>query len=80
MLVEVLLIAVSVFPAQTTLAQAVRDSTLAPVFLRFAPAISIALPQEFHEALDHLRDAPLGSLPGMPGSIPGFPGPGTPKP
>ena len=80
LLVQVLLIAISVFPAQMALAQAARESTLAPIFLRFAPAISIALPEEFQQPLEHLRDAPLGSLPGLPGSIPGFPTPGKPTP
>jgi len=54
-MVEVALIAVSVFPASAMMATAVDESTLAPVFLERAPVMELALPPEFDDALDHLR-------------------------
>jgi len=53
--VELALIAVSVFPASTTVADAIDESTLAPVFLERAPVAELALPSEFDDALDRLR-------------------------
>ncbi len=55
-LVEVALIAVSVFPASETVATAIDESTLAPVFLERAPVAELALPEEFDNALDRLRE------------------------
>jgi membrane protein required for colicin V production len=55
-LVEVALIAVSVFPASTTVADAIDESTLAPVFLERAPVAELALPGEFDNALDRLHE------------------------
>jgi membrane protein required for colicin V production len=55
-LVEVALIAVSVFPASEAVADAIDESTLAPVFLERAPVAELALPPEFDDALDHLRE------------------------
>ena len=55
-LVEVALIAVSVFPASQTMADAIDESTLAPVFLERAPVAELALPSEFDNALDQLRE------------------------
>lgn len=54
-LVEVALIAVSVFPISSEVAAAVDESTLAPVFLERAPVVEVALPPEFENALDTLR-------------------------
>lgn len=56
LLVEVALISVSVFPASTTVATAIDESTLAPVFLERAPVAELALPPEFDNALDRLRE------------------------
>jgi membrane protein required for colicin V production len=61
-LVEVALIATSVFPASTTVADAIDESTLAPVFLERAPVAELALPPEFDDALDRLREW-QGTLP-----------------
>lgn len=55
-LVEVALIAASIFPASTTVAEAIDESTLAPVFLERAPIAELALPPEFDNALDRLRE------------------------
>jgi len=74
--VQVLLVAVSVFPAQTSVANAVAGSTLAPVFLRFTPVIKTALPPEFQDPLGQLQRWQTG-FPGTPG-VPGI-GPGTPS-
>ena len=71
LLVQVLLVAVSVFPAQTTVANAVASSTLAPVFLRFTPVIKAALPQEFQDPLGSLQRWQGGVVPGVPGLVPG---------
>lgn len=70
LLVQVLLVAVSVFPAQTSVARAAAESTLAPVFLRAAPAIQGALPEEFRDPLGQLRSWQRG-LPAFPGPTPG---------
>lgn len=73
LLIEVLLMAISVFPAQLTIAKAVKESTLAPVFLRFAPVVTIGLPKEFQDPLGQLGRAQLSGM--MPGIIPaGVPG------
>ena len=56
-LVEVALIATSVFPASTTVADAIDESTLAPVFLERAPVVELALPPEFDDALDQIGRA-----------------------
>jgi len=66
LLVQILLVAVSVFPAQTSVARAAAESTLAPVFLRAAPAIQAALPEEFSDPLGQLRRW-QSTLPGGPG-------------
>ncbi len=55
-IVEVALIALSVFPASETMANAVDDSALATTFLERAPVAELALPPEFDNALDRLRE------------------------
>ena len=55
-LVELALIAVSVFPAASQVALAVDDSALAPLFLERVPVMELALPGEFDNALDRLRE------------------------
>ncbi len=72
LLVQILLVAVSVFPAQTSVANAVASSTLAPAFLRFSPIIKAALPAEFQD--------PLGQLLRWQTGVPAVPvAPSTPK-
>jgi membrane protein required for colicin V production len=70
LMVQILLVAVSVFPAQTTVANAVAASTLAPAFLRFSPVIKAALPQEFQDPLGQLQRWQTG-IPAVPGVLPG---------
>jgi membrane protein required for colicin V production len=53
--VEVILIAVTMFPAWTGPAVAAADSTLAPYFLRAAPFIAGLLPEAFNETIDTLK-------------------------
>lgn len=67
-LVEVALIAVSIFPASETVATAIDESTLAPVFLERAPVAELALPAEFDNALDRLREWQAG----LPASVSGL--------
>lgn len=54
LLVQVVLLAVAVFPPSTGLAAAVDESTLAPLFLDDVPSVQLALPPEFEHALDQL--------------------------
>lgn len=65
LLVQIVLIAVSVFPAQTTVARATAESTLAPVLLRATPFVQAALPEEFRDPLGQLRRW-QGGVPGLP--------------
>ena len=75
LLIQIALVAVSVFPAQTTVAKATADSTLAPVFLKFTPIVKAALPAEFQDPLGQLLRWQTGAaLQGMPGTLPGLPG------
>jgi membrane protein required for colicin V production len=67
-LVELALISIAVFPASSRVALAVDDSTLAPFFLERAPLMELALPGEFDNALDRLRDW-QGSLPAVIGGV-----------
>ncbi len=55
LLVQVLLFAVAVYPPATSVATAVDQSRLAPLFLDHAPAMSLALPSEFNDALQQLQ-------------------------
>jgi membrane protein required for colicin V production len=55
-LVEVALIAIAVFPPSETVANAVDESTLAPVFLERVPIAEFTLPDEFKNALDKLHE------------------------
>lgn len=76
-LAQVALVAISVFPVQASLAEAVRTSTLAPILLRFAPAVRIGLPAEFQDPLSRLQlQAIQGVLQGVAPALPG----GAPKP
>jgi membrane protein required for colicin V production len=67
-LVELALIAVSVFPASSQVAVAVEESALAPVFLERVPIMELALPDEFDDALDRLREWQT-SLPAAVGGL-----------
>jgi len=69
-LVELALIAVSVFPAASQVALAVDDSALAPLFLERMPVMELALPDEFDDALDRLREW-QASLPASVGGLGG---------
>ena len=55
LLMQVLLLAIAVFPSVTGLAAAIDESTLAPVFLDEMPGAALALPEEFQNALAELR-------------------------
>jgi membrane protein required for colicin V production len=55
LLVQVLLFVVAVYPPAHGVAAAVDDSKLAPLFLRDVPGVDLALPGEFQNALDQLR-------------------------
>ena len=75
LLVQVALVVVSVFPAQPALTKAVAGSTLAPLLLRYTPAVSIGLPEEFQDPLGQFqRLQQQGVLPGLvPGLVPALP-------
>ena len=70
LLIQVLLIAIAVFPAQTTVAKAVASSTLAPWFLKFTPIVKAALPAEFQDPLGQLMRW-QGAGAGVPSLVPG---------
>ena len=75
LLVEVFLIVVSVFPAQTTVARAVHESRLAPVFLDRLPFVELVLPAEFRNPLQQLSQwqgllGPSAVPPVLPGATP----------
>jgi len=53
--VEVILVAVTMFPAATGPAEAAADSTLAPYFLRAAPFVNRLLPEAFQETIETLK-------------------------
>ncbi len=54
-LVEVVLVAVSVFPPSSAVATTVEESALAPVLLEQLAVVELWLPAEFDDALEHLR-------------------------
>lgn len=68
--VEVLLIALTAFPAATQLTEAVEESALAPIFLDSVPVVEGLLPAEvtdaLHAASDAASDAVGGTLPAAP--------------
>jgi membrane protein required for colicin V production len=53
--VEVILVAVTMFPAANSLTAGAEHSTLAPYFLRAAPFVNRLLPEAFHEAIETLK-------------------------
>lgn len=53
--VEIVLVAVTAFPAAAVLTAGATESTLAPYFLRAAPLVNKLLPDSFHDALDTLK-------------------------
>ena len=55
LLVEILLIAVSVYPVSSQFGEAIDRSALAPVFLDGVPVMLLLLPDEFSEALEALH-------------------------
>lgn len=64
--VEVLLIAVTAFPAATQLTEAVEESALAPFFLDGIPVVERLLPDEVTDALHAASDTVSGVLPAAP--------------
>lgn len=52
--VAMMLTALSVFPAQVTMATGIDDSTLAPVFMERLPLVQVALPGEFSNPMEQL--------------------------
>ena len=71
LLVEVALVAVAVFPAQTAVAREVHASKAAPIFLTYLPVAQLGLPPEFREPLKQLDDWQqlLGGA-GLPAGLP----------
>lgn len=65
LLVELLIILAAAFPAFDFLTGGVNGSTLAPYFLKAAPVVEGLLPEEFHQAIETLKD---GLTPVLPGS------------
>lgn len=55
LLIEVILVAVTAFPAASALTAGAENSTLAPYFLRAAPLVNRLLPASFHEAMETLK-------------------------
>lgn len=53
--IEVILVAVTAFPAASALTAGAEDSTLAPYFLRAAPLVNRLLPEAFHDAMETLK-------------------------
>jgi membrane protein required for colicin V production len=64
LLIELLIILVAAFPAFGVLTGGVSGSTLAPYFLKAAPAVQRLLPEEFHEAIATLQESLSGTIPG----------------
>ncbi len=64
--VEVLLFAVTAFPAATQLTEAAEASALAPLFLDGMPVVERLLPAEVTDALDAATAAVAGTLPAAP--------------
>ncbi|MDA0256743.1 MAG: CvpA family protein [Chloroflexi bacterium] len=64
--VEVLLIALTAFPAATQLTEAVEESVLAPLFLDGVPIVERLLPAEVTDALHSASSAVSGGLPAAP--------------
>jgi membrane protein required for colicin V production len=61
--VEVILVAVTAFPAFASLTTGAEDSTLAPYFLRAAPLVNRLLPDAFHEAMETLKTIAAPQVP-----------------
>lgn len=67
LVVELLLFAVTTYPATPSLARALEGSTLAPVFINRIPVFERLLPVEFRAAISAFG---AGALP-IPGGLPG---------
>ena len=80
LVVELLLFAVTTFPATDGLARGLEGSTLAPVFIKQIPIFERLLPVEFRAAIEAFRAGAL-PIPGglVPGGVPSgvIPGPGA---
>ena len=58
LLVEVALVVVAVFPAQTAVARELHASRAAPIILEYLPVAQLGLPVEFREPLKQLEQWP----------------------
>lgn len=80
LVVELLLFAVTTYPATPALARALEGSTLAPVFITQIPIFERLVPQEFRTAIGGFGAGAL-PIPGglLPGGVPSgvIPGPGA---
>lgn len=68
LLVELVIVAAATFPALEQLTGGINGSTLAPYLLKGAPIVERLLPEEFHEAIDVLRES-FEALP-IPSDLP----------
>ncbi|MEI6664602.1 MAG: CvpA family protein [Chloroflexota bacterium] len=66
--VELLLFALTTFPAVPGLNSGLEGSTLAPIFIQRIPFFEQLLPVEFRAAIDNFR---AGAIPGLPSMLPG---------
>lgn len=66
--VELLLFALTTFPAVPGLNSGLERSTLAPIFIQRIPFFEQLLPVEFRAAIDNFR---AGAIPGLPSMLPG---------
>jgi len=82
--VQFVLIALSVFPAQETVADAIAESSLAPYFLDDIPLTELGLPSEFEDPLGQLEQwqrLAAALFPGGLGDVPAdTEGDATPRP
>jgi membrane protein required for colicin V production len=84
LMVELLLFALTTFPAVPGLNSGLEGSTLAPIFIERIPVFERLLPAEFRTAIDRFK---TGAIPGLPSMLPGgglpaglIPGPGGGQP
>jgi membrane protein required for colicin V production len=68
--VELLLFALTTFPAIPGLNSGLEGSTLAPIFIQRIPIFEQLLPVEFRAAIENFRAGAIPGLPSMPGGLP----------
>lgn len=78
LIVQILLIAVAVFPAAASVSSAVDDSRLADVFLDSLPSVDRLLPERFRDPMDQLQrwrevTSHLQPIPTQESILPGVP-------